>query len=148
MYPKLNYSMVYYSFDLSYHPAEGVTDTDIHGITDKYTSCEWYGSDMEPFYGNKNKITRKCTKSNCYNIYDITQLKNLIREVSETEGIFFNYVCKYENDDCEPVDIYYHPSKYTQIAEPYRSEYDARIKNLTDDDFEIHQLAKFGECIY
>ena len=127
-----------YSFDLSYFINTEIQDSDIYNIVNKYPSCEWYASDIGPFGGK----TRK-QRNNGYQISNINEFKNLIKEVNESTGIFFDFVVKYHNkDDDNCYDIYRSPSFYDRMSDRFKKEYNDSIENLEDDDLEIYTLIK------
>lgn len=127
--------MPQYSFDISYFTDNpNVNDSDVFEITNKYENCKWYASDTGPFNSNK-----KVTRNNGFMISNIDDLKNIIEEVNESNGLFIDFINVDNNENEDSVRIY--ASLNSLNAMENKSEYFDTISNLTEENLEIFRLA-------
>jgi hypothetical protein len=129
--------MMGYSFDLSYYLDTNMTNSDVYKIVEKYPDCKWYATDIGPFGKSKSRKTR----NNGYNTKNIDQLINLIKEINETNGIFFDFIHSYaigNSDDGER--IYASPNALDQMCDIAKTQYFDKIQCLTGHDLEIFNL--------
>jgi len=133
-----NRRTVYYSFDLSYYLGQNISDSDVNAIVNKYPSCKWCSSELEPVFlnGMLNPL-----RNNGYKIYNIDEFKSLIEEVNKTSSIFIGSVIKYLHvNDNNPQLIYYAANYYDQMFKICNNRYIETIKNITNNDLEIYNL--------
>jgi hypothetical protein len=140
--------MAHYSFDIAYLTNSGVNDYNVFNITNKYPSCQWYASDCGPFGKHyTNKVPKRC---NGFDITNVDELKQIINEVKNTDGLFIDFikiVTTIENpgdddDDFNYINIYVSNSHYEEMIKEYQNEYNDTIKNLDGINLEIYNLAK------